>query len=91
MLACIKFLGECPCPQCLVAKKNIPEMGTRSDFKQREETSRVDDKTRRKKVERARAFIFQKGAGVNSSRVRNLLNGESLTPNRVSSIVISCL
>ena len=66
-------------------------MGTRSDFKQREETSWVDDKTHRKKVERAHAFIFQKGAGVNSSWVRNLLNGKSLTPNHVSSIVISYL
>jgi len=91
MLACIKFLGECPCPRCLVAKKDIPKMGTRGDFKKREETSRVDNRTRRMKVERARMFIFRKGAGVNSSRVRNLLNDESLTPNRVSDIVISYL
>ncbi|KAF9224453.1 hypothetical protein BS17DRAFT_655483, partial [Gyrodon lividus] len=31
LLACIKFLGECPCPHCLVKKADIPKMGMKSD------------------------------------------------------------
>ena len=91
MLACIKFLGECPCPWCLVVKKDIPKMGTRSDFEQQEQTAWVDNKTCHMKVEQARAFIFWKGAGVNSSWVWNLLNDKSLTPNHVSNIPIRYL
>ena len=89
ILACIKFLGECPCPRCLVRKTDIPEMGTPRDLRKREKTSRVDNEHRRQKVERARAFIFEKGAAVNSNRVKGLLNSQSLTPTRVSSTLVN--
>ena len=32
ILACVKFLGECPCPCCLVRKIDIPKMGTPQDL-----------------------------------------------------------
>ncbi|KIJ14904.1 hypothetical protein PAXINDRAFT_78160 [Paxillus involutus ATCC 200175] len=82
LLACIKFLGGCPCPRCLVKKADIPRMGMKSDMNQRERTSRVDDVQRRRKVEHARGHIFKGGAGVGSARVKAILQSESLVPTR---------
>ncbi|OJA15139.1 hypothetical protein AZE42_07563 [Rhizopogon vesiculosus] len=82
LLACIKFLGACPCPRCLVEKQNIPKMGTKLDMKHRERTRRADDERRRRHVEQARRLIFKEGAGINSEYVKRILNEESLVPTR---------
>ena len=34
LLVCMKFLGHCPCPRCLIEKSNIDCLGTKQDRKQ---------------------------------------------------------
>ncbi|KIK80669.1 hypothetical protein PAXRUDRAFT_158056, partial [Paxillus rubicundulus Ve08.2h10] len=53
LLACIKFLGKCPCPRCLVKKADIPDMGTESDMKTWEQQAQVDSDERIKKILKA--------------------------------------
>ncbi|KAG2069358.1 hypothetical protein BDR04DRAFT_1128884 [Suillus decipiens] len=33
LLACIKFLSECPCPHCLIKKADVPKMGTKLNMR----------------------------------------------------------
>lgn len=84
LLACIKFLGECPCPRCLIKKADVPKMGTKLDLKRRKTNRRIDDASRRDRIERSRALIFQKGVGINSQHIKNFLQEDSLVPTRVS-------
>jgi len=53
-------------------------------MKQRETLIRVDDESRRCKVDTAREIIYDKRYAVNSGAVENLLKGESLVPTLVS-------
>jgi hypothetical protein len=85
LLASIKFLGQCPCPRCLVKKVDVPKMGMKSDLRRRDKLQRVDDHSRRHSVARAWSLIFEKGAPVSGTWVNNLLNDKSLVPTRVSS------
>ncbi|KIK75878.1 hypothetical protein PAXRUDRAFT_18604 [Paxillus rubicundulus Ve08.2h10] len=80
LLACIKFLGACPCPRCLVKKADIPKMGMKSDLKTREKMARVDVDERRKKISQARKYIFKHGVGIDSQGVKEILYSESLVP-----------
>jgi hypothetical protein len=84
LLANIKFLGQCPCPRCLVKKVDVPKMGTKPDMHNREVTVRVDDNARQWSIKRARQLIFQMGARINGKRIRNILDPQSLVPTRVS-------
>lgn len=59
-------------------------MGTKLDMKRRERTQRTDNERRRRRVEQARALMFKQGASINSQRVQNILNEESLVPTWVS-------
>ncbi|KIJ10138.1 hypothetical protein PAXINDRAFT_16841 [Paxillus involutus ATCC 200175] len=68
-----EFLGKCPCPRCLVKKADIPDMGTESDMKTQEQQARVDGDERRKKILKARNYIFKRGAGINSKCVKGVL------------------
>lgn len=43
LLAGIKYLGDFPCPRCLVPKSQIPDLGTKNDQKRRERHVRVDN------------------------------------------------
>jgi len=84
LLANIKFLGQCPCPRCLVKKVDVPKMGTKSDMTRREATARVDDDARRWNIKRARKLIFEKGVRIEGKHIRDLLGPQSLVPTRVS-------
>lgn len=83
LLACVKFLGRCPCPRCLVNKSKIDKLGNRADRRQREKGIRVDDRHRRSMIERAREFIFKLGRSVVSTFVDNLIGVTSMVPTRV--------
>ena len=83
LLSCIKFLGNHPCPRCLVEKVQIAELGTSVDAKRREQSKRTDDKLRRRLVERARHKIYVKGTPVNSKIISKIIGIRSLTPTRV--------
>jgi hypothetical protein len=59
-------------------------MGTKLDMKRHERTQQIDDERWRRRVEQAWALMFKQGASINSQRVQNILNEESLVPTRVS-------
>ncbi|KAL0572685.1 hypothetical protein V5O48_009275 [Marasmius crinis-equi] len=46
LLATLKSLGQCPCPQCMVEKDQIPQLGTVRDRQQREHKLQEDTKER---------------------------------------------
>jgi hypothetical protein len=84
ILSGIKSLGQCPCLRCLTKKTEIPLMGTKRDMKCRIRHMRKDDGKHHREVEDAGRLIFQLGVPVDGSRVKNILNDESLVPTRVS-------
>lgn len=61
-------------------------MGKVVDMKQRKTLARVDDETRRRKVELARGIIYKKNYAVNSDPVEAFLREQSLVPTVVSTI-----
>lgn len=87
LLACIKYLGEFPCPRCLIPKCRVPDLGTKNDKKRRETLARVDNEDQRNTVELARERIYKDGASINSKSIKDLLGPQSLTPTRVSVLV----
>jgi hypothetical protein len=85
LLACIKNLGTFPCPRCLVAKAEIPALGTELDMQRRQCAPgiRTDNDSWKHRVERARKAIYVKGKPITSKRVDELLGDGSLVPTRV--------
>ncbi|KAA1479425.1 hypothetical protein DENSPDRAFT_862027 [Dentipellis sp. KUC8613] len=81
LLACLRFLGRCPCPRCFIQKPHIQFLGTLADYFRRGKT-RVDDHPRRSWVEQARAWIFEKGKALSSTFVESLLFSRSWVPTR---------
>ncbi|KII92299.1 hypothetical protein PLICRDRAFT_103761 [Plicaturopsis crispa FD-325 SS-3] len=89
LLATIRDKGFCPCPRCLVQKKDIYLAGTRADIRVRVLMAKKSNENYcQQKVLRARKFIYQDGYVVNSKMVENLLQGSSLvsTTNTFSSL-----
>jgi hypothetical protein len=84
LLTSIKFLGQRPCPRCLVKKTDIYMMGMVLDVRRRVVQERTDSLRQRQRVEEARKLIFELGAPVDGSRVKAILNEESYVPIRVS-------
>lgn len=85
MIATIRYLATCPCPQCFTMKTRAGALGTRVDD-QRRSHSRVDTPSRQRKVETTQKCIFEQGRGVNSKAVNDILQEDSYTPTRVSLI-----
>ena len=85
LLACIKYLGNFPCPRCSLPKHQISELGTKNDKKRREKLARVDNEHRRDMVELARKWIYEKGVNVKSKPIQGLLDPKGWTPTRVRS------
>ena len=83
LVATIKDFGSHPCPRCLVAINEIHAMGRDDDRKRREESRRCDDAERRKKVDEAREWIYDKGYVVNGDKVEDLLKDQSMVPTKV--------
>ncbi|THH03445.1 hypothetical protein EW145_g6253 [Phellinidium pouzarii] len=80
LLATIKALGSHPCPRCLVHKKDIHRLGQKRDDLARIKLLRVDDDTRRCKVDNARQFMFNERKRVTHAGIKNLLDDQSMTP-----------
>jgi len=83
LIATIRYLANCPCPQCFTKKIHAGTLGTRVDD-QRRSHSRVDTQSRQRKVESTRKYIFEQGRGVNSMAVNDILQEDSYIPTRVS-------
>ncbi|KIL64222.1 hypothetical protein M378DRAFT_78641, partial [Amanita muscaria Koide BX008] len=83
LLASIKQLGKCPCPTCLVSKKDICLLGTKRDARTRTRHKRTDGDVYRSKIKVARDHIYLNGGLLNGSWLDELLNKESLVPTQV--------
>lgn len=83
LLACIKQLGKCPCPTCLVSKEDIHHLGNKRDAQTRSRHKRTDDHVYRSKIKVARDHIYLKGGLLNGSWLNELLNNESIVPTQV--------
>ncbi|KAL0566510.1 hypothetical protein V5O48_015503 [Marasmius crinis-equi] len=57
LLATIRNLGRCPCPQCFVEKDQIQELGTIRDRQRRERKPRVDTEDRRGAIEKVKSWV----------------------------------
>jgi len=84
LLACIRFLGRCPCPRCLVTKTNISKLGKKFDMCFRAQNIRVDNQHLQNKIDRVREWIYAMGKGVKSAWVERELSPQSWVPTRVS-------
>ncbi|KAG8952082.1 hypothetical protein FRC03_012273 [Tulasnella sp. 419] len=81
LIATIRDMGKCPCPRCLVEKPSIELLGTVVDMRYRETRARVDDESRRWRVEVARRYIYgDLRAGVTSTAVDDVLKQRSEVP-----------
>lgn len=63
-------------------------MGTKLDMKRRVKRLRKDDRKHQREIEDARSLIFRLGASVDGTRVRRILNDESLVPTRVCYLLL---
>lgn len=81
-------MGTCPCPRCLVQKPSINKLGTPEDAEVRLSKARVDDSDRKAKVAKARTLIYDKGKGIASVPVEDLLKPQSLVPTTVRTVVV---
>ena len=64
-------------------------MGMKRDMTFLEKKQRVDSVRWRQSVETAQKLLFQHGASLNSQRIKNLLNDESLVPTRVRALKVN--
>ncbi|KAK0479626.1 hypothetical protein IW261DRAFT_1564281 [Armillaria novae-zelandiae] len=80
LMACLKTLGMCLCPRCLIRKPEVSQMGTINDIKRRLTKAHQDNHPTCWRIEEARKKIFLKGKAINSTHVEALLKDESLIP-----------
>lgn len=83
MLASIKTLSRCPHPRCLVVKKRALELGMKRNNRDVVSKAREVSNALRSHVPKARKSILDKGRGVKSDIVEELLGEESLMPVEV--------
>ncbi|KAL6308598.1 hypothetical protein BKA93DRAFT_822327 [Sparassis latifolia] len=76
LLACIKYLANCPCPRCLIQKAQIAALGTKIDTQQRAKI-REDDNWLRKTINTTRQWIFERGYSLGSKRLKRALDPKS--------------
>ena len=87
LLCCIRFLGNWPCPCCLVHKSEIQELGTKHDMNRQEVKKRVDDDRRHMLVDTAWEMIYENGVRPGHKVVSRLLDSRALNPMRMSNIL----
>ncbi|TBU36011.1 hypothetical protein BD309DRAFT_879101, partial [Dichomitus squalens] len=84
LVACLKFLGKCACPECLIEKKDFDKMGTWTDLKHRVTKKREDTGMLHAAIAKAREWIFALGRAPEGSNIKaTLLNQVSIRPTRV--------
>ena len=87
LLACIRNLGRCPCPRCLIPLDRVANMGMSRDMTQRVTLARTDDIKRRNRIEAVHEIIYVKNYMINSKAVERLLQEDSLVPTVVCTSV----
>lgn len=76
--------GNCPCPRCLITKKDISQLGTQRDRNRRTTAAREDTDASLQTVQVAKKLIYgPSGLKVNSKAVEDLLQPASQVPTEV--------
>ena len=83
LLACIKFLAQCPCPRCLIQKDKIGELGTTADRRRRENYPRQDNNSLWANIQMVRDWLYVKGMNITSVFIKCILGPNSLTATAV--------
>jgi hypothetical protein len=83
LLVLIRDMGNLPCPQCLVLKLDLGDLGKQRDRKIHEQSAGVDDDIRRFNVKLAQDRIYECGVGVTSVHIDVILKLQSLVPTIV--------
>jgi hypothetical protein len=86
LLACIKFLAQCPCPRCLTLKSKIGDLGKKVDRRRRERYVREDSHWLWSTITMVRDWLYRKGVNITSKHVKDNLGPRSLVPTLVSTI-----
>ncbi|KZT71629.1 hypothetical protein DAEQUDRAFT_665724 [Daedalea quercina L-15889] len=81
LLACLRFLGRCPCPRCYITKNDIFGMGSTADNQLRQNI-RVDGQRLHSIIARIRSWVFKKGYNLASKLISRLLDPISILPRR---------
>ncbi|KZT63977.1 hypothetical protein DAEQUDRAFT_815297 [Daedalea quercina L-15889] len=81
LLACIRFLGRCPCPRCLVEKANILKTGWSGDQPSPTDL-RTDSSTLRSIISRVRRWIFERGYTLASKAISTIMDPISVLPTQ---------
>src|SRR6267154_2113258 len=79
LLSCIKYLSRHPCPQCLIQKPQIPDMGTRVDEQHHSHLCKDNDWLHQS-IAKACEWIFVKGIRVTGTWIQETLGKKSLLP-----------
>ncbi|KIL55572.1 hypothetical protein M378DRAFT_90703 [Amanita muscaria Koide BX008] len=82
LLACIKYLGNCPCSRCYVLKEKISDMGKKPDLRNRINNARFDDIDIHANIQLVRKWMFELGLPISNPFVIRKLGPQSLTPVR---------
>jgi len=81
----MKFLGQCPCPHCPVAKDKIYKLGSKIDEWVHHKRAQVDNERCQQSIETVRRSIFEFGCSVASKVVESIIGPTSLVPTQVHS------
>jgi hypothetical protein len=84
ILACIKYLGNYPCPRCLISKADISKLGTKRDRKVRNSKECMDNENQQSKIQLVQDWIYKGGSGIVSAAVERILGPKSLIQMHVS-------
>jgi len=71
------------CPRCLSLKKNISQVASKRDMRNRVKLARVDSETRRFDIELVRRMLFEKGVDITSVYIERVLGATSGMPTQV--------
>ena len=80
LLACMKFLGTCPCPRCLITKDKICKLGMKIDRWVHDKKARIDDGACCWSIEGAHKAMFDLGRSIASKAVEGAIGAKSLVP-----------
>jgi hypothetical protein len=83
LMACIRNLGNCPCPRCTLPLSDVHLVGTTRDRRNRKKLARTDDHRYKLTISNARKAILDRNYAVNSAVVERLLKPRSLVPTTV--------
>lgn len=86
LLACIKFLAQCPCPCCLIPKSKIGDLGKKVDRQRWERDIRKDSHWLWSTITMVWEWLYEQGVNITSKCMKDNLGPRSLIPTLVSTI-----